>query len=628
MNSPGHKTVSMATVSEVFSAALEHYRAGRVQLADATCRQVIALAPDHSAAWHLLGLISRDTGNHDFAVECLERALQLNPGDPAAHNNLGILLKNQGKLDEAVACYARALQLKPDFIQACNNLGNAWQLLGRLDEAIASCRQAIQIAPSFTDAYVTLGNALKDQGKLDEAAASYEHALALNRNLPAAQNNLGHVLKERGQLDEAIACYRRAMELRPDFAAYHSNLAYTLNFHPGFEPRSILEEHRAWNRRHAEPLAKGIEPHTNDRSPERRLRVGYVSPDFRSHSVGRFMVPLLQAHDHNRLEVFCYSSVRKPDEYTASCQASASTWRNVRGMSDDQVAQTILRDRIDILVDLTMHMADNRLRVFALKPAPVQVTYLAYCGTTGLETIDYRLTDGYLDPLDHDTSCYSEQSIRLPETYWCYRPMAEAREVSSLPGSRNGYVTFGSLNNFCKVTHPALVAWSRLLHSVPESRLLLHTRQGAHRDLLLAFFEQQGILRQRIILTDWLNATEYFRLYDQIDLALDPFPYGGGTTTCDALWMGVPVVSLAGQTAVSRGGFSILSNLGLADLVAFDPDRYVEIAGKLAADLSRLAELRTSLRGRMQQSPLMDEPRFARNIEAAYRHMWYRWCAQ
>ena len=617
----------MSTAAELFAAAFEHHRKGRLQLADAAGRQVIAVAPDHAAAWHLLGLTSRDLGNREFAVECLRRAMQLNPGDPAVHSNLGILLKDQGKLHEAVACYEQALRLKPDFVPACNNLGNAWHQLGRLDEAIASCRQAIQLDPNFADAYVNLGNALKDQGKLDEAAASYEQALALNPDLAAAHSNLGHVQKDRGRLDEAIARYRRAIELRPDVATYHSNLAYTLNFHPDFDACEILKVHQEWNERHAAPLARHIEPHHNDRSPDRRLRVGYVSPDFRSHSVGRFLLPLLQAHDHNAVEVFCYSSVRKPDENTATCQATADTWRNVRGFSDDDVAQQIRQDQIDILVDLTMHMADNRLLVCARKPAPVQVTYLAYCGTTGLTTIDYRLTDKYLDPPDRDTSCYSEHSIRLPETYWCYRPLAQAPDVSSVPSAHKGYVTFASLNNFCKVTRPTLAAWARLLQSLPESRLVLHTRQGAHREELLGFFEQHGISRQRLILMDWLNAVEFLRLHEQIDVALDPFPYGGGTTTCDALWMGVPVVSFAGQTAVSRGGYSILSNLGLADLVAFDVDRYVQIARDLAVDLPRLREIRCQLRDRMQKSPLMNEPQFARNLEAAYRDLWRRWCA-
>jgi predicted O-linked N-acetylglucosamine transferase (SPINDLY family) len=618
----------MAIASEVFATAFRHYQAGRIQLAEDSCRQVVELAPHHSDAWHLLGLVSRETGNHDFAIECIERALQLNPDNPAAHNNLGILLKNQGKLHEAVACYAQALRLKPDFVPACNNLGNAWHLLGRLDAAIASCRQAIQIDPTFADAYVNLGNALKDQGKPDEAAASYEQALVMNRGLAVAYSNLGHVLKDRGQLDEAIAHYRRAIELRPDVATYHSNLAYTLNFHPGFEARAILEEHQRWNQRHADPLANHIEVHTHDRSPDRRLRVGYLSPDFRSHSVGRFMLPLLQAHNHTRVEVFCYSCVRTPDEYTANCQACADTWRNVSNFSDEQIAQCVRRDKIDILVDLTMHMADNRLLVFARKPAPVQVTYLAYCGTTGLTTIDYRLTDWHLDPSERDTSCYSEQSIRLPETYWCYRPVAAAPEVSSSPFSRTGVVTFGSLNNFCKVSQPTLAAWMRLLNSVPKSRLILHTRQGAHREELLTLFERQGIARQRVTLIDWQNVAGYFRLYEQIDLGLDPFPYGGGTTTCDALWMGVPVVSFAGRTAVSRGGLSILSNLGLADLVAFDVEGYVETAARLAADLPRLRELRDHLRDRMRASALMDEPQFARSIETAYRDMWQRWCAK
>ena len=599
-----------------------------MQLAEATCRQGLALAPNDPAAWQLLGRIAHETGNHAVAIECFERTVRLDPGNPAAHNNLGILLKNQGRLLEAMACYQHALRLKPDFVQACNNLGNVWQQLGKLDEAIASCRRAIEINPNFPDPYVTLGNIYREQDRWDEAVAIYEQALALNQNLAAAHYGLAHILKDRGQLDAAIARYHRATKLKPDVARYHSSLVYALNFHAGIDAHSILEEHRRWNQLHAEPLSRFIEPHVNDRSPDRRLRVGYVSPDFRSHSVGRFILPLLQAHDHDRLEVFCYSSVRKPDAFTASCQASADTWRDVLACSDEELAQTIRKDQIDILVDLTMHTADSRLLVFARKPAPVQVTYLAYCGTTGLSAIDYRITDVYLDPPGHDTSIYSEQSVRLPEAYWCYRPMAEAPEVSSLPAARNGMVTFGSMNNFCKVTQPTLAAWSRLLQVIPQSRLILHMRQGAHREELLRSFEQQGIARQRLVLMDWLNIAEYFKNYAQVDIALDPFPHGGGTTTCDALWMGVPVVSLAGQMAVSRGSLSILSNLGLADLVAFDVDRYIQIAANLAADLPRLGELRSSLRGRMQKSPLMDEPRFARHIEAAYREMWHRWCVR
>ena len=375
------------------------------------------------------------------------------------------------------------------------------------------------------------------------------------------------------------------------------------------------------------PLAEFIQPHLNNRSPDRRLRVGYVSPNFGSHPVGRFLLPLLESHDKESFETFCYASVEIADAMTDRCRAHADVWRDMLGLSDEQVAHAIRQDRIDILVDLTMHMRRNRLLVFARKPAPVQVTYLAYCGTTGLSTMDYRLTDPYLDPPGQDERFYSELSVRLPETYWCYRPAIETPPVNAQPALEAGHVTFGSLNNFCKVTPPALAAWSRLLQAVPKSWLLLHAHPGSHRDRVCEFLNEQGISPERVVFVDFQPMAEYFGVYQRIDVALDPFPYGGGTTTCDALWMGVPVVSLAGQTAVGRGGLSILSNIGLPELVACDTEQYVRIAAELAQDLPRLRDLRATLRQRMQSSPLMDVPRFARNIEAAYREMWRRWCA-
>ena len=345
--------------------------------------------------------------------------------------------------------------------------------------------------------------------------------------------------------------------------------------------------------------------------------------------MGRFLLPLLETHDREHFEIYCYSSVRNPDEITGRCRANADVWRDIRGLSDDAAARLIRDDQIDILVDLTMHMADNRLLVFARRPAPVQVTYLAYCGSTGLSAIDYRLTDPFLDPRhqnEADGKIYSEESICLPETYWCYRPPAEIGLCSTPPAVHTSRVTFGCLNNFCKVTGPALDAWAQLLGKVPASRLVIHARPGSHRDRVREFFARQGIAADRLTFADKLPVTKYLHLYDQIDIALDPFPYGGGTTTCDALWMGVPVVSLVGRTAVGRGGLSILSNLELTELVAWSVGEYAGIAAGLAGDLPRLAGLRSTLRERMRGSPLMDAPRFARNVEAAYRQMWRRWC--
>ncbi len=463
---------------------------GKLEEAVISYRRALELRPDYAEAHNNLGVAFKDQGKLDEAVVSYRRALELKPDFVQAHNNLGIALRNQGKMDEAVACYRRALELKPDFAQAHNNLGIALNNQGKLDEAVACYRRALELKPDYAEAHNNLGVAFKDQGKLDEAVISYRRALELKPDYAEVYNNLGFTVKDQGKLDEAVACYRRALELKPDFARAHSNLVYTQMFCPGYDAQTLYEEHRRWNQDHAAPLVKFIQPHLNDRSPDRRLRVGYVSPNFGSHPVGRFLLPLLESHDHRSFEIFCYASVDIPDTMTDRCRAHADVWRDVLGLSDEQVAHTIRQDRIDILVDLTMHMRNNRLLVFARKPAPVQVTYLAYCGTTGLSTMDYRLTDPYLDPPGQDERFYSEQSVRLPETYWCYRPVIETPPVNALPALTAGHVSFGSLNNFCKVTPPTLAAWSRLLQAVPGSRLLLHAHAGSHRDRVRGFLSR------------------------------------------------------------------------------------------------------------------------------------------
>jgi protein O-GlcNAc transferase len=591
-------------------------------------RRALQIKPNHARTHYNLGNIQLAQGYLASAADSYRQALQLQPDFVDALSNLGSALAAAGEFAEAGICCQRALRIKPDHAKAHYNLGYTQEALARLDEAAASYQRALQEEPDFVDAHTHLGNVWKDKGQLADAAGCYQQSLQINPNDALAHNNLGVVLKEQGQITDALACFRRAMQLQPDYAEAHSNWLYTLAFCPEYDARMICAEHHRWNRRHAEPLAKFIQPHANDPAPERRLRIGYVSPDLREHPVGRFLLPLLEAHDHESLEIICYAGVCTPDAVTACCRAHADGWRDVRFLSDENAARLIRQDRIDVLVDLTMHMANNRLLVFARKPAPVQVTYLAYCGTTGLSTMDYRLTDPYLDPRGPDETPYVEKSIWLPETYWCYRPAIPNLGVTPLPAVDTGRITFGCLNNFCKVSAPALAAWSRLLQAVPEARLLLHSYPGNHRDRLRDFLAQQGIAPERLMFVGMVPAADYYRLYERIDVVLDPFPYGGGTTTCDALWMGVPVVSLAGQTAVGRGGLSLLSNIGLGDLVAHDVEQYIRIAVELAGDLPRLRALRAGLRERLQRSPVMDAPRFARNIETAYREMWHRWCGR
>jgi predicted O-linked N-acetylglucosamine transferase (SPINDLY family) len=590
-------------------------------------QRALQLRPNLAEAHSNLGVAFQQLGQFAEAVACYRRAIELNPTMFLAHSNLGLALLRRGALAEAMTCFQHAVQLQPECADAQLNLGAALQAQGRVAEAMACYRRALQAKPDYVEAYGNLGNAAQQVGQLDEALACYRHALQLRPDSADLHNNLGNAWKDAGCQAEALASYRQAVALRPDFAEAHSNLVYALHFCADNDARTIYAAHREWAQRHAQPLACFCRPHGNDRSPERRLRLGYVSPDLREHPVGRFLLPLLEAHDHRQFEIYCYTSTMSPDAVTTRLQAAADVWREVWTLSDEQLAAQIRQDGIDVLVDLSMHMGGNRMRCFARQPAPVQVTYLAYCGTTGLDTIDYRLTDPYLDPPGSEEGIYAERSVWLPESYWCYQAPASAPPVARLPALERGGVTFGALNNFAKVTTPTLAAWRRLLHAVPQSRLFLHAPAGRHRDRVCEQLGLSGSAVERVEFAKRSRLADYLAVYQHIDVALDPFPYGGGTTTCDALWMGVPVVSLAGQTAVGRGGLSILSNVGLPELVARDADHYVRIAADLAADLTHLSELRATLRERMQRSPLMDAPRFARNVESAYRTMWRRWCA-
>ncbi len=545
-----------------------------------------------------------------------------------AHCSLGNALDTQGKSDEAIGCYRRALQFNPHDAEAYSGLGNALGKQANFDEAAACFRRALEIKPDFAEAHYNFGNFFKVQAKPEEAIACYRRALEIKPDIAEAHLNLGVALKDQGNLDEAIAACRRALQVKPDYVQAHSNLLYDLQFSPQYDAETIYQEHLRWNARHAAALANSIRPHSNDRSPRRRLRIGYVSPNFWHHAESFFLAPLLAAHDHHDFEIFCYAEVQCPDRITAQLRTYADVWRDIAGLTDEQVSPLVRQDRIDILVDLTMHMACNRLLAFALKPAPVQVCWLAYQGTTGLATMDYRLTDAYVDPPGLYDRYYVEESIRLPDAFGCYDPLTTEAAVGALPALDHGCITFGSLNNFCKVNPTLLTLWSQVLKAVDGSRLLLRAAEGSHRGRTLRLLQEQGIAPERVTFVGWQPRAEYLELYRQIDIGLDTVPYNGQTTTLDSFWMGVPVITLMGPTAVGRAGMSLLTNLGLPELIAGSPEQFVRIAKDLAGDPPRLGNLRSSLRERMQNSPLMDGPRFARHVEAAYRLMWRRWCVR
>jgi predicted O-linked N-acetylglucosamine transferase (SPINDLY family) len=599
---------------------------GRLEEAAAAFHRAIRLAPADAAAHGNLGCALKDLGRLEEAAAAFHRVLALRPVDAAAHNNLGGVLKDLGRPDEAIASFLWAMALRPDLVDAPNNLGCALKDLGRLDEAIAAFHRAIALDPAYPAAHDNLGNALREQGRLDEAIAAFRRAIQLSPGDANAHNNLGIALKEQGRIEDALACFREAIAREPDLAKAASNYLYTLHLHPGYDARALLAEHRRWARRSAGPLAAEARPPANDRSPGRTLRVGYVSSDFRSHPVGRLLVPLFANHDRRRVTIVAYSDVRSPDALTAQLEALADEWRGCVGLGDRRLAERIRGDRIDILVDLALHTAGNRMRVFARKPAPVQVTMLGLPSTTGLDAIDHRLTDPHFDPPGSGDGDYSERSIRLPHTSWCYPPPEEAPPVTPLPALERGVLTFGCFNQLAKASPAALQLWARILRAVPGSRLVLQAPPGSHRDDVRALFEGAGIAPDRLAFEARAPFRDYLARYQDIDLGLDPFPYTGGITTMDALWMGVPVITLAGRTGVGRSGVSILSNVGLPELIAPTPEQYLARAVALAGDLDRLSELRGGLRRRMQASPLMDGRQYAADVEAAFRRAWETWC--
>jgi protein O-GlcNAc transferase len=562
-------------------------------------------------------------GRFEQAAAAYQDALRLRPDFAPVHANLGHLFLSMGRTDDALAACRKALQIQPNLAQGQNNLGNVLQILRQFDGAIAAYAKALAIQPDFVQAAYNLANTLSMAGDFDGAEAAYRRAIAIRPDLEEANNNLAVLLKDMGRIEEGIQVFDRALALRPS-QNLHSGRLYSIYFHPHYSQRKIYDDHIRWNDSFARALGENIPPHGNDPSPDRKLRVGYVSPDFRNHCQSLFTIPLLTHHDHAKFEIYCYSSVPRPDSLTDRIRAAADVWRNTVGISDEQLSQTIRQDRIDILVDLTLHMSGGRPLLFARKPAPIQISFLAYPGTTGLKTVDYRFTDPHLDPPSLNDAFYTEKCIRLPQTVWCYDPLTNEPQLNDLPALSAGHVTFGCLNNFAKVHDAVLEVWAKILTTVGGSRLILLAPEGSCRRRVL---EKMKLDESRIQFVGFQPRPEYLKTYHKIDLGLDTFPVTGHTTSLDSLWMGVPVVSLYGESAISRAGLSQTTNLGIAaDFAAKTPDQFIALAVKWANDLPNLSRLRATLRNRMTNSPLMNAPQFARNIEEAYRQIWRSWC--
>jgi len=603
-------------------AALARLLRDRPSLAREQSRRVLALAPDDAEAWHAVGLLDRASG--------LRRAAVLRPEIGEFRSNLAVALRERGQPDEAGAQARIAVALDPGHGDVLNNAALAAETLDRPAEAASLLRRVLRLSPGDAEGWAYLGAMRRRQGRIAAGLEACDRALALDPGSVGGWLNRAVILQDLGRIEAGIAGNRRAVALAPAQAGLHSNLLLSLQYSEAVGPAALLDEHRAWDARHGRPAASPPR-HGNRPDSERRLRVGYVSADFGYHPVGYFLAPLLPAHDRAAVEVFCYNAKPREDGLTRRLREGADHWRSLCGVDDDAAAAMIAADGIDILVDLAGHTAGNRLTLFARKPAPVQATWAGYVGTTGLSAMDALIACPRQMPPGSEATAV-ERVVRLPDDYVCVLPRENAPEVGPPPALRNGFVTFGCFNNRAKLSDSTLALWARLLARVPDARLLLKTHQFDDpmvRGGLLAAFAAAGGDPDRVELS---GSAKHFDLpgwYGRVDVGLDPFPYSGGLTTLEALWMGVPVVTLGGDDRFcARHSEAHLTAAGLPELIASDAGAYLDIAAGLAADRSALAALRAGLRGRMAASPLCDGPRFARHLEAAYRDLWRGWCAR
>jgi predicted O-linked N-acetylglucosamine transferase (SPINDLY family) len=629
---------------------------GQIERAIDAYRRAVSVRPDFHQAFNNLGILLLSRERFAQAAEAFRGALPSGQAEP--HNNLANALQGQRRFAEAVQEYQSAIQLRPDYAEAFCNLAAALRELGRLEDSIAAAdraaslrptmaeahlaralalikgrqwdraikalEQALHINPKLAEAHLSQGNVLAKLDQPDQAIDAYQRAIDLDPTLATAHADMGNALRDRGELDQAIASYRKAASLSNE-PWIGSAALYAMYFHPDFDAAQIRDESRAWQGRYAAPVTPASVAFTNDITKDRRLRIGYVSPDFRAHAIGLFLLRLMANHDHDVCQLFLYSGARIPDEITNRFRGCADVWRETAGLSDQQLADLIRADQIDVLVDVTMHLHAGRLLTFARKPAPVQVTYLAHPGTTGLASMDYRLGDRYMDPPE-ENQFHTEKTIRLSGSYFCYDPMGVDVPVNELPAVARGDLTFGSMNNFSKINDAVLRLWAKAMNPVPDSRLLVLAPPGVARTRLAERMKSLGVNPARIEFEGHRPREPYMRLFNRIDICLDTFPYTGHTTTLDALWMGVPVLTMPGKTAVSRGSLSILSHLQMPELIANSPEQFVQIAATLAADLPWLSSLRRELRDRLAASSLMDGPRFARSFEQAFRTAWSEYC--
>ena len=592
-------------------------KAGRLDEAVQAYRQSLLISPMDGEVLNNLAMALREQGRVDDAIATYRAAIGANPAHAASYRNLGNALGENGNNEEALDAYGKALRLKPDFVEAHNDLGNFLKNSGRPDEAVREYELAITLRPGYPEAYCNLGNIHRERGLTGEAIECYRTALRTKPDFAEVVSNLGNALKDQGNLTDAMGAYKEALKLKPSLADTHSNLIYARQFIPGVTLRQIFEDHLEWNKVHAIPLRdKRLCAFSGNRSVSENMVLGFVSGDFRKHPVGYFVIRVLEALSRMKCTVICYVTQTEHDDMTERFRKAAHVWKSCRHLSDEALAQSIHQDGVDVLFDLSGHIEGGRLLVFARRPAPLQIAWAGYMATTGVETMDYIVADRHEIP-EGSQQYYTEKVIRMPGSFVCYDPPEYAPPVLPLPALSNGHVTFGCFNLLAKISPEVVDLWSVILRRVPGSRLILKTKElnGEEAKRRIGeLFSCRSVAPDRIDLVGGTPHREHLGHYNKVDIGLDPFPFSGSTTTLESLWMGVPVITMPGETFASRHSLSFLSTVGLTETIADTPDRYVALAGELAKDLPRLSDIRSSLRGRFRASPLCDNEAFARRL--------------
>jgi protein O-GlcNAc transferase len=643
-------------IKTLFSQALSAVNSSRWDVAENTCKRILALHPEQLDATYLLGLIYQNVGHNKMAISCYEKLLLLSNCHTDALNNLGTIHEDTGDTEKALDYYKRAVHCNPSHFLANYNLGRTSRSRGDLQTAISALIKALESENESAPVLLELGLALKNRGDTTAALPYLLKAREISPGNPTINNILGNIYQLKGELKQAISCYQSAIQFKPDLAEAYNNLGSTYvamgdvssalqNYRKAIAIRpnwngaasnvllaenyisnnqqDLLSKHIEWGSSLKLPGQQGPKGINSKRGG--KIRVGYVSPDLRAHSVAWFLMAILRNHDHKTFHITCFSDTGSPDTVTSEIRSLVDDWQNIFGLSDDEVCRRIKKSDVDILVDLAGHTANNRLAVFAMQAAPVQATYLGYPNTTGLETVQYRITDGLADPAGDTDSLHTEKLIRLPRCFLCYTPGNDSPQCSPAPFESNNYITFGSFNVLAKMSDECIKTWSSILRQVPESKLILKSaglEDPDTRTFISKRFGHYDVDPQRV---EMIPRTESMRshlqLYSRVDITLDTFPYNGTTTTCESLWMGAPVISLAGNRHAGRVGLSLLTQAGLGELVADNLEQYVTIACELAENTNKIHSYRKTLRDSITNSPFCDGKEFTRSLENAFKGM-------